>query len=138
MLTTDRVEELLQQHNFIDRGGSKKESTDIRYRLYSIGTQSNLILEIGSEQGIRVLLSANMQPLVDRLKSEGTITVDDVNDFSLREEPKIKFEIEKGVITPYWWRYKVGSYDEDNLLRGIELYNMLLQWGEKEITGVSE
>jgi hypothetical protein len=79
-----------------------------------------------------------MQPLVDRLKSEGTITVDDVNDFSLREEPKIKFEIEKGVITPYWWRYKVGSYDEDNLLRGIELYNMLLQWGEKEITGVSE
>ena len=134
-MLTDRAEELLQQHNFIDRGGAKKESADIRYRLYSIGTQSNLILEIGSEQGIRVLLSSNMQPLVDRLKSEGTITVDDVNDFSLSEEPKIKFEIEKGVITPYWWRYKVGSFDEDNLLRGIELYNMLLQWGEKEITG---
>ncbi len=134
-MLTDRAEELLQQHNFIDRGGAKKESADIRYRLYSIGTQSNLILEIGSEQGIRVLLSSNMQPLVDRLKSEGTITVDDVNDFSLNDEPKIKFEIEKGVITPYWWKYKVGSFDEDNLLRGIELYNMLLQWGEKEITG---
>jgi len=135
MLTKDRVEELMQQHNFIDRGGAKKESVDIRYRLYSIGTQSNLILEIGSERGIRVLLSAKMQPLVDRLKSEGTITVDEVNDFSLNEEPKIKFEIEKGMITPYWWRYKVGPYVEDNLLRGIELYNMLMQWGEKEITG---
>jgi len=135
MLTKDRVEELMQQHNFIDRGGAKKESVDIRYRLYSIGTQSNLILEIGSERGIRVLLSAKMQPLVDRLKSDGTITVDEVNDFSLSEEPKIKFEIEKGMITPYWWRYKVGPYVEDNLLRGIELYNMLMQWGEKEITG---
>ena len=135
MLTKDRVEELMQQHNFIDRGGAKKEAADIRYRLYSIGTQSNLIIEIGSERGIRVLLSAKMQPLVDRLKSEGTITVDEVNDFSLNEEPKIKFEIEKGVITPYWWRYKVGRYDEDNLLRGIELCNMLMQWGEKEITG---
>ncbi len=133
MLTKDRVEELMEQHKFIDRGGAKKDTTDIRYRLYSIGTHSNLILEIGSDRGIRVILATKMQPLVDRLKSEGIITVDEANDFTLKEEPKIKFEIERR-LTPYWWVYKVGPYEEDNLLRGIELYNMLMQWGDKEIT----
>ena len=46
-LTTTQAEEILATHNLIDRGGAQKEAEGIRFRLFSVGTQSNLLIEVG-------------------------------------------------------------------------------------------
>ncbi len=130
-----RVETLMRQHGFIDRGGAKIEPVDLRFRLYSIGTQSNLLLEVGSRQGIRILLSVKMEPLVERLKASGEVVEEESRDFYLTKDPTIKFEIERRR-APYWWIYKVGEFTETTLLRAIELYTMILELG-REIPGKS-
>ncbi len=131
-MTTSQVEEQLAKHNFIDRGGAQKDLEGIRFRLFSIGTQSNLLLEVGSENGIRVLLSTNMEPLVERLKGSGEIVLDESKDFTLAKDETVKFEKRQGD-APYWWSYKVGDYSEAALLKAIDMYEMMLGWGE-EIT----
>ena len=131
-LTTPYVEALLGQHSFIDRGGAQKGPEGMRFRLFSVGTQSNLLLEVGSE-GIRVLLSTKMEPLVERLKASGEIVVDESKDFALAKDDTVKFEIERRG-EPYWWAHRVGGYMEPVLLKAIELYEMIMGWGE-EISG---
>ena len=107
-LTTTQAEEILATHNFIDRGGAQKEAESIRFRLFSVGTQSNLLLEVGSDKGIRVLLSTKMEPVVERLKGSGEIVIDESKDFSLAKDETVKFEIERRG-EPYWWAYKLGT-----------------------------
>jgi hypothetical protein len=85
-LTTTQAEEILATHNLIDRGGAQKEAEGIRFRLFSVGTQSNLLIEVGSDRGIRVLLSTKMEPIVERLKGSGDIVVDESKDFSLAKD----------------------------------------------------
>jgi len=131
-LTTTQAEEILATHNLIDRGGAQKEAEGIRFRLFSVGTQSNLLLEVGSDRGIRVLLSTKMEPIVERLKGSGDIVVDESKDFSLAKDAAVKFEIERRG-EPYWWVYKVGDYTEATLLKAIEMYETMMGWGE-EIT----
>ncbi|MGA7075740.1 MAG: hypothetical protein WBZ42_04235 [Halobacteriota archaeon] len=131
-MTTSQVEEQLAKHNFIDRGGAQKDLEGIRFRLFSIGTQSNLLLEVGSENGIRVLLSTNLEPLVERLKGSGEIVLDESKEFTLAKDETVKFEKRQGD-APYWWSYKVGDYSEAALLKAIDMYEMMLGWGE-EIT----
>jgi hypothetical protein len=136
-LTTSYVEGLLEQHNFLDRGGAQKDPEGIRFRLFSVGTQSNLLLEVGSDEGIRVLLSTKMEPLVERLKASGEIIVDESKDFTLAKDDTVKFEMERRAEPygePYWWAYKVGGYAEPVLVKAIELYEMMIGWGD-EITG---
>ncbi len=123
-----RVETLMRQHGFIDRGGAKIEPVDLRFRLYSIGTQSNLLLEVGSRQGIRILLSTTMEPLIERLKASGEIAEGESKDFYLTKDPSIKFEIERRR-APYWWIYKVGDFTETSLLKAIDLYKMIMELG---------
>ncbi len=94
-LTTTQAEEILATHNLIDRGGAQKEVEGIRFRLFSVGTQSNLLLEVGSDRGIRVLLSTKMEPIVERLKGSGDIVVDESKDFSLAKDEAVRFEIER-------------------------------------------
>ncbi len=130
-----RVETLMHQHGFIDRGGAKIEPVDLRFRLYSIGTQSNLLLEVGSRQGIRILLSTNMEPLVERLNASGEIAEEESRDFYLTKDPTVKFEIERRR-APYWWIYRVGDFTETTLLTAVELYKMILELG-REIPGKS-
>ncbi|MGZ4904427.1 MAG: hypothetical protein ACXVIG_04325 [Halobacteriota archaeon] len=130
-----RVEALMRQHGFIDRGGAKIEPVDLRFRLYSMGTQSNLLLEVGSQQGISILLSTKMGPLVERLKASGEIAEEPSRDFYLTKDPTIKFEIERRR-EPYWWIYKVGDFTETTLLKAIELYKMILEL-DREIPGKS-
>ncbi|MDD1720494.1 MAG: hypothetical protein LUP95_00670 [Euryarchaeota archaeon] len=128
-----RVETLMRQHGFIDRGGAKIEPVDLRFRLYSIGTQSNLLLEVGSRQGIRILLSTTMEPLIERLNASGEIAEEESKDFYLTKDPSIKFEIERRR-EPYWWIYKVGDFTETTLLKAIDLYKMIMELG-REIPG---
>ena len=135
VLLTTQVEELMQKHQFVDRGGAKIEPVDIRFRLYSIGTQSNLLLEVGSQQGIRILLSTKMEPLIEKLKESGEIVLEDSKDFYLTKDPTIKFEIERRG-EPYWWIYKVGDFTESTLLKAIDLYKMVMELG-REIQGKS-
>jgi len=135
VLLTTQVEELMQKHQFVDRGGAKIEPVDIRFRLYSIGTQSNLLLEVGSQQGIRILLSTKMEPLIEKLKESGEIALEDSKDFYLTKDPTIKFEIERRG-EPYWWIYKVGDFTESTLLKAIDLYKMVMELG-REIQGKS-
>jgi len=130
-MTTTQVEEQLAKHKFIDRGGAQKDPEGIRFRLFSIGAQSNLLLEVGSEDGIRVLLSTKMEPLVERLKGSGEIVLDESKSFTLAKDEKVKFVSERG--EPYWWAYKVGDYLEETLLKAIDMYETMLGWGE-EIT----
>lgn len=132
---TARVETLMRHHGFIDRGGAKIEPVDLRFRLYSIGTQSNLLLEVGSRQGIRILLSTHMEPLIERLKASGEIAQEESRDFYLTKDPTAKFEIERRR-EPYWWIYKVGDFTETTLLKAVELYKMILELG-REIPGKS-
>jgi hypothetical protein len=134
-LTTTQAEEILATHNFMDRGGAQKEADGIRFRLFSVGTQSNLLLEVGSDRGIRVLLSTKMEPLVEKLKGSGEIVVDESKDFSLAKDDAVKFEIERRG-EPYWWVYKVGGYTEDVLLKAIEMCETMMGWGE-EITAAT-
>ena len=134
-LTTTQAEEILATHNFMDRGGAQKEADGIRFRLFSVGTQSNLLLEVGSDRGIRVLLSTKMEPLVEKLKGSGEIVVDESKDFSLAKDDGVKFEIERRG-EPYWWVYKVGAYTDDVLLKAIEMYETMMGWGE-EITAAT-
>ena len=131
-MTTTQVEEQLATHNFIDRGGAPKDPEGIRFRLFSIGVQSNLLLEVGSENGIRVLLSTKMEPLVERLKGSGEIVLDESKDFTLAKDETVKFVIERRG-EPYWWAFKVGDYSEATLLKAIDMYETMLGWGE-EIT----
>jgi len=131
-LTTTQAEEILATHNFIDRGGAQKEADGIRFRLFSVGTQSNLLLEVGSDRGIRVLLSTKLEPLVEKLKGSGEIVVDESKDFTVAKGDAVKFEIERRG-EPYWWVYKAGGYTEDVLLKAIELYETMMGWGD-EIT----
>jgi hypothetical protein len=131
-MTTTQVEEQLAKHNFMDRGGAPKDPEGIRFRLFSIGVQSNLLLEVGSENGIRVLLSTKMEPLVERLKGSGEIVLDESKDFTLAKDEAVKFVIERRG-EPYWWAYKVGDYSEATLLKAIDMYETMLGWGE-EIT----
>ncbi len=123
-----RVEALMRDHGFVDRGGAKIEPVDLRFRLYSIGTQSNLLLEVGSQQGIRILLSTKMAPLVERLKASGEIVEEESGDFYLTKDPSIAFEKERRR-EPYWWIYKVGNFTETTLLEAIERYKMILELG---------
>jgi len=129
-MTTSQIEEQLAKHNFIDRGGAQKEPEGIRYRLFSIGTQSNLLLEVGTDNGIRVLLSTKVEPLVERLKGSGEIVLDDSRDFTLAKDEAVKFVIERR-LEPYWWAYKVGDPTEPVLLKAIELYEMMMGWGDE-------
>ncbi len=128
-----RVETLMRQHGFIDRGGAKIEPVDLRFRLYSIGTQSNLLLEVGSQQGIRILLSTMRGPLIERLKASGEIVEEESKDFYLTKDPSVKFEIERRR-EPYWWIYKVGDFTETTLLKAIDLYKMIIELA-REIPG---
>ena len=129
-MTTSQIEEQLAKHTFIDRGGAQKEPEGMRYRLFSIGTQSNLLLEVGTDNGIRVLLSTKMEPLVERLRGSGEIVLDDSRDFTLSKDEAVKFVIERRG-EPYWWAYKVGSPTEPVLLKAIELYEMMMGWGDE-------
>jgi hypothetical protein len=129
-LTTTQAEEILAKHSFIDRGGAQKEAEGIRFRLFSVGAQSNLLLEVGSDRGIRVLLSTKMEPLVERLKGNGEIVVDESKDFSIAKDDAVKFEIERRG-EPYWWVYKVGDYTEAVLLKAIVMYETMMGWGEE-------
>jgi hypothetical protein len=116
----------------MDRGGAQKDPEGIRFRLFSIGVQSNLLLEVGSDKGIRVLLSTKMEPLVERLKGSGEIVLDDSKEFTLAKDETVKFEKRQGD-APYWWSFKVGDYSEATLLKAIDMYETMLGWGE-EIT----
>src|SRR5660397_252834 len=87
---------------------AQKEPEGMRYRLFSIGTQSNLLLEVGTDNGVRVLLSTKMEPLVERLRGSGEIVLDDSRDFTLSKDEAVKFVIERRG-EPYWWAYKIGS-----------------------------
>jgi hypothetical protein len=129
-LTTTQAEEILATHNFIDRGGAQKEAEGIRFRLFSVGTQSNLLLEVGSDKGIRVMLSTVMEPLVEKLKESGEIVMDESKDFTLAKNEAVKFEIERRGI-PYWWAYRVGDYTAEVLEKAIELYETMMGWGEE-------
>jgi hypothetical protein len=129
-LTTQQAEEILQAHDFMDRGGAQKDPEGIRFRLFSVGTQSNLVLEVGSENGIRVLLSTVMEPLVEKLKGSGEIVMDESKDFTLAKDETVKFEIERRGI-PYWWAYRVGDYTAEALEKAIELYETMMAWGEE-------
>jgi hypothetical protein len=129
-LTTSDVEGLLGQHNFMDRGGAQKDPEGLRFRLFSVGTQSNLLLEVGSDKGIRVLLSTKMEPLVERLKAGGEIIVDESKDFTLAKDETVKFEIERRG-EPYWWAHRVGGYTKQVLVKAIELYEMMMGWGDE-------
>ena len=131
-MTTTQVEEQLAKHNFMDRGGAPKDPEGIRFRLFSVGVQSNLLLEVGSDNGIRVLLSTKMEPLVERLKGSGEIVLDESKDFTLAKDETVKFVIERRG-EPYWWAFKVGDYSEATLLKAIDMYETMLGWGE-EIT----
>jgi hypothetical protein len=131
-MTTTQVEEQLAKHNFMDRGGAQKDPEGIRFRLFSIGVQSNLLLEVGSDKGIRVLLSTKMEPLVERLKGSGEIVLDDSKEFTLAKDETVKFEKRQGD-APYWWSFKVGDYSEATLLKAMEMYETMLGWGD-EIT----
>jgi hypothetical protein len=131
-LTTSQIEEQMEKHNFIDRGGAQKEPEGMRFRLFSVGRQSNLLLEIGSDNGIRLLLSTLMKPLVERLKGSGEIALDESNDFTLAKDETVKFVIERRG-EPYWWAYKVGDYTEAVLLKAIDMYEMMMGWDD-EIT----
>ncbi|MCJ7639074.1 MAG: hypothetical protein MUO70_04210 [Euryarchaeota archaeon] len=131
-MTTSQIEEQLAKHTFIDRGGAQKESEGMRFRLFSVGTQSNLLLEIGSDNGIRLLLSTQMEPLVERLKGSGEIALDESKDFTLAKDETAKFVIERRG-EPYWWACKVGDYTEPVLLKAIDMYEMMMGWGD-EIT----
>jgi len=131
-MTTTQVEEQLAKHNFMDRGGAQKDPEGIRFRLFSIGVQSNLLLEVGSDKGIRVLLSTKMEPLVERLKGSGEIVLDDSKEFTLAKDETVKFEKRQGD-APYWWSFKVGDYSEATLLKAVDMYETMLGWGE-EIT----
>jgi hypothetical protein len=131
-MTTTQVEEQLAKHNLIDRGGAQKEPEGMRFRLFSVGTQSNLLLEIGSDNGIRLLLSTQMEPLVERLKGSGEIVIDESKDFTLAKDETAKFVIERRG-EPYWWACKVGDYTEPVLLKAIDMYEMMMGWGD-EIT----
>jgi hypothetical protein len=131
-MTTTQVEEQLAKHNFMDRGGAPKDPEGIRFRLFSIGVQSNLLLEVGSDNGIRVLLSTKMEPLVERLKGSGEIVLDESKDFTLAKDETVKFVIERRG-EPYWWAFKIGDYSEATLLKAIDMYETMLGWGE-EIT----
>jgi hypothetical protein len=133
-LTTPQIEDQMEKHNFMDRGGAQKEPEGMRYRLFSVGTQSNLLLEVGTDNGIRVLLSTKMEPLVERLKGSGEIVLDDSRDFTLSKDEAVKFVIERRG-EPYWWAYKVGDSTEPVLSKAIELYEMMMGWGD-EITSV--
>jgi len=104
----------------------------MRFRLFSVGTQSNLLLEIGSDNGIRLLLSTQMEPLVERLKGSGEIALDESKDFTLAKDETAKFVIERRG-EPYWWACKVGDYTEPVLLKAIDMYEMMMGWGD-EIT----
>ncbi len=130
-----RVQTLMREHGFTDRGGAKIEPIDLRFRLYSIGTQSNLLLEVGSRQGIRILLSTKMAPLIERLKASGEIVEEESGDFYLTKDPGIMFKKERRG-APYWWIYKVGNFTETTLLEAIERYKMTLELG-REIHGKS-
>lgn len=130
-----RVETMMRQHGFIDRGGAKIEPVDLRFRLYSIGTQSSLLLEVGSRQGIRILLSVKMEPLIERLTASGEIAEEESRDFYLTKDPTVKFEIERRR-EPYWWIYRVGDFTETTLMKAIELYKMILELG-RDIPGKS-
>ena len=132
-LTTSHVEGLLEQHKFVDRGGAQKDPAGLRFRLFSVGAQSNLLLEVGSDIGIRVLLSTKMEPLVERLKASGEIIADESKDFTLAKDETVKFAIERRG-EPYWWAYRVGGYTEPVLIKAVELYEMMMGWGD-EITG---
>ncbi len=132
---TTRVEALMREHKFIDRGGAKIEPVDLRFRLYSIGTQSNLLLEVGSRQGIRIVLSTKMEPVIERLQASGEVTVEESGDFYLTKDPSITFEKERRR-EPYWWIYKVGDFTETTLLEAIERYKMILEL-DREIIGKS-
>jgi hypothetical protein len=131
-MTTTQVEEPLAKHNFMDRGGAPKDPEGIRFRLFSVGVQSNLLLEVGSDNGIRILLSTKMEPLVERLKGSGEIVLDESKDFTLAKDETVKFVIERRG-EPYWWAFKVGDYSEATLLKAIDMYETMLGWGE-EIT----
>jgi hypothetical protein len=131
-MTTTQVEEQLAKHNFMDRGGAPKDPEGIRFRLFSVGVQSNLLLEVGSDNGIRVLLSTKMEPLVERLKGSGEIVLDESKDFTLAKDETVKFVIERRG-EPYWWAFKIGDYSEATLLKAIDMYETMLGWGE-EIT----
>ena len=133
-MTTSQIEEQMEKHNFLDRGGAQKESEGMRFRLFSVGTQSNLLLEIGSDNGIRLLLSTQMEPLVERLKGNGEIALDESKDFTLAKDETAKFVIERRG-EPYWWACKVGDYTEPVLLKAIDMYEMMMGWGA-EITSV--
>ncbi len=135
-LLATRVEALMREHGFIDRGGAKIEPVDLRFRLYSIGTQSNLLLEVGSQQGVRILLSTKMEPLIERLNSSGEVAMEEESeDFYLTKDPSITFEKERRR-EPYWWIYTVGDFTETTLLEGIERYEMILELC-REIPGKS-
>lgn len=99
-LTTTQAEEILAKYNFIDRRGPQKEAEGLRFRLFEIGDQGNLLLEVGSDRGIRVLLSTKMEPLVERLKGSGEIVMDESKDFSLAKDEAVKFEIERLDLPP--------------------------------------
>jgi hypothetical protein len=129
-LTATQAEEILGKHNFIDRGGAQKEGEGMRFRLFSVGTQGNLLLEVGSDKGIRVLLSTVMEPLVEKLKGSGEIVMDESKDFTLAKDETVKFEIERRGI-PYWWAYRVGDYTAEVLEKAIALYEMMMGWGEE-------
>jgi len=131
-MTTTQVEEQLAKHNFMDRGGAPKDPEGIRFRLFSVGVQSNLLLEVGSDNGIRVLLSTKMEPLVERLKGSGEIVLDESKDFTLAKDETVKFVIERRG-EPYWWAFKIGDYSEATLLKAVDMYETMLGWGE-EIT----
>jgi len=131
-MTTSQIEEQMEKHNFLDRGGAQKESEGMRFRLFSVGTQSNLLLEIGSDNGIRLLLSTQMEPLVERLKGSGEIALEESKDFTLAKDETAKFVIERRG-EPYWWACKVGDYTEPVLLKAIDMYEMMMGWGD-EIT----
>ena len=88
------------------------------------------MLEVGTDNGIRVLLSTKVQPLVERLKGSGEIVIDDSRDFTLAKDEAVKFVIERR-LEPYWWAYKVGDPTEPVLLKAIELYEMMMGWGDE-------
>jgi len=129
-LTATQADEILAEHHFIDRGGSQREGESMRFRLFSVGTQSNLLLEVGSDNGIRVLLSTVMESFVEKLKGSGEIVMDESKDFTLAKDETVKFEIERRGI-PYWWTYTVGDYTAEVLKKAIELYETMMGWGEE-------
>src|SRR5665811_2601091 len=71
-----------------------------------------------------------MEPLVERLRGSGEIVLDDSRDFTLSKDEAVKFVIERRG-EPYWLAYKVGSPTEPVLLKAIELYEMMMGWGDE-------